>query len=154
MSINLELIDELRKRTKVSYEDARDALEKCNGDMVEALIYLEKQKKIEPENCNSFYEKVKSIISKGNNTDFIVNKKDKVILSLSVTVVVIITIIAPYIVIPGILLALLTGHRIKLQGKNGDDMKVNETLDKVSDTVNKVKRKLMEDDVNDTSTSK
>ena len=33
-------------------------------------------------------------------------------------------------------------------------MKVNETLDKVSGTVNKVKRKFMEDDVNDTSTSK
>ena len=42
MSVNLELIDELRKRANVSYEDARDALEKCNGDMVEALIYLEK----------------------------------------------------------------------------------------------------------------
>ena len=81
-------------------------------------------------------------------------KKDKIILSLPVTIVVIITVIAPYISIPGILLAMLTGHRIKFQGKNGDDMKVNETLNKVSDTVNNVKRKIMEDEVDESSTSK
>jgi molybdopterin converting factor small subunit len=157
MSINLELIDELKKRANVSYEDARDALEKCNGDIVEALIYLEKEKKIKPENnenTNSFFTKIKKIIIKGNNINFIVKKKDKIILSLPVTVVVIITIFAPYISVFGVLLALLTGHRIKFQGKNGDDMKVNETLDKVSDTVDNVKRKLMEDDVNEASTSK
>jgi len=152
MSINLDLIDELRKRANVSYEDARDALEKCNGDMVEALIYLEKERKIKPENSNGFFEKVKNIITKGNNTNFIITKKDKIILSLPVTIVVIITVFAPYIAIPGILLALLTGHRLKFQSKSGDDMKVNETLDKVSDTVNNVKRKIMEDD--ETSTSK
>jgi len=154
MSINLELIDELRKRANVSYEDARDALEKCNGDIIEALIYLEKQKKIKTENCSGFFEKIKRIITKGNNTNFIVKKKDKIILSLPVTILVIITILAPYISILGVLLALVTGHRIKFQGKNGDDMKVNETLDKVSDTVDNVKRKLMEDDVNEASTSK
>jgi len=153
MSVNLELIDELRKRANVSYEDARDALEKCNGDMVEALIYLEKEKKIKPENDNSFFEKIKGIITKGNNTNFIIKKKDKMILSLPVTIVVIITVFAPYVAIPGILLALLLGYRIKFQGKNGDDMKVNETLDKVSDSVNNMKRKIMEDD-DETSTSK
>ena len=153
MSVNLELIDELRKRANVSYEDARDALEKCNGDMVEALIYLEKEKKIKPDNSKDFFDTVKSIITKGNNTNFIIQKKDKIILSFPVTIVVIITVFAPYIVIPGILLALVFGYRIKFQGKNGDDMKVNETLDKVSDSVNNMKRKIMEDD-DETSTSK
>ena len=66
---------------------------------------------------------------------------------------VIITIIAPYISILGILFYLLTGHRIKFQGKNGDDVK-NETLDKVSETVKNIKRKLTEDDVNEASTTK
>ena len=154
MSINLDLIDELKKRANVSYEDARDALEKCNGDIVEALIYLEKENKIKSEKCSGFYEKVKHIVKKGNNTNFIIMKKDKIILSLPVTIVVIITVIAPYISIPGILLAMLTGHRIKFQGKNGDDMKLNKTLDKVSDTVNNVKRKIMEDDANESSTPK
>ena len=54
MAVKLELIDELRKRANVSYEDAKDALEKCNGDIVEALIYLEKQNKTKTEdNCGT-----------------------------------------------------------------------------------------------------
>lgn len=38
MSFNLNQIDELKKRANVSYEDAKDALEKCNGDLIEALM--------------------------------------------------------------------------------------------------------------------
>ena len=48
MSINLEQIDELRKRANVSYEDAKNALEQNEGDIIKSLIYLEKQNKIKP----------------------------------------------------------------------------------------------------------
>lgn len=41
--ITIEQIDELRKRLDVSYEEAKEALEACNGDMLEAIIYLEKK---------------------------------------------------------------------------------------------------------------
>ena len=61
MSINLEQIDELRKRAKVSYEDAKNALEESAGNFVEALAYIEKQNKIKSEgksiNTSAFYEK-------------------------------------------------------------------------------------------------
>ncbi|MBC8060632.1 MAG: DUF4342 domain-containing protein [Clostridiaceae bacterium] len=153
MTINLEQIDELRKRTNASYEDAKKSLEECNGDMVEALIYLEKHKKIKPEektatdNFGDFILGVKRIIKKGNQTKFIIKKGDSIILSLPVTIVVIVTVIAPYITVLALILAILTGHRIKFQGKNGEDMKVNETLDKVSDSVVNLKKKLVEDDV-------
>lgn len=153
MTINLEQIDELKKRTNASYEDVKKALEECNGDMVEALIYLEKQKKVKPEektttdNFGNFIKSVKRIIKKGNNTKFIVKKGDSIILSLPVTIVVIITVVAPYITVVALILAILTGHRIKFQGRNGEDLKVNETLDKVSDSVVNLKKKLSEDDV-------
>ena len=49
MSINLEQIDELRKRANVSYEDAKNALEQNAGNLIEALVYLEKQNKIKPD---------------------------------------------------------------------------------------------------------
>lgn len=153
MTINLEQIDELKKRTNASYEDVKKALEECNGDMVEALIYLEKQKKIKPEektttdHFGNFIQAVKRIIRKGNGTKFIVKKGDSIIISLPVTIVVIITVVAPYITVVALILAILTGHRIKFQGKNGEDMKVNETLDKVSDSVVSIKKKIVEDDV-------
>ena len=43
METTLEKIDEVRKRANVSYGEAKEALESCNGDVVEALIYLEKE---------------------------------------------------------------------------------------------------------------
>ena len=149
MSIRLENIDELRKRANVSYEDAKDALENCNDDIVEALIYLEKQNKIKPEQSaeqtSEFWTKVKNVIKKGNNTKLIIRKKDYTVLSLPVTAAVIISIFAPYITVVGILIALLTGHRIKFEGKNGECTQVNDTLNKVSDTIDTAKKKLAED---------
>ena len=157
MTINLDQIDELRKRTNASYQDAKDALEKCNGDLLEALIFIEKEKKAKPteedatDHLNNFIQAVKKIIKKGNETKFIIKKRDSIILSLPVTVVVIVTVIAPYITVFSIILALLTGYRIRFQGKNGEDMKVNDTIDKVSDTVVNIKKKLVDDDIKATT---
>ncbi len=144
MTIKLELIDELKRRANVTYEEARDALEKTNGDMVEALIYLEKQNKVNEEKESSFFTIVKKIIKKGNKTKFIVRKGQNTILSLPVTVVAIITVVAPYVTVIGLIVALLTGHKIKFQGKNGEDMKVNETIDKVTNIVDKAKESFNE----------
>lgn len=145
MTVKLELIDELKRRANVSYEEARDALEKTNGDMVEALIYLEKQNKVNQEKESSFFTIVKKIIKKGNRTKFIVRKAETTILSLPVTAVVIITVVAPYVTVIGLIVALLTGYKIKFQGKNGEDMKVNETIDKVTNIVDKAKESFTED---------
>lgn len=42
----LEMVEALREKTGVSYEDARNALEACNYNMLDAIIYLEQQGKI------------------------------------------------------------------------------------------------------------
>jgi len=42
MNISLELIDEMRKRTNCSYQEAKELLEKHNGDIIEAIIEFEK----------------------------------------------------------------------------------------------------------------
>lgn len=150
MSVKLENIDELRRRANVSYEVAKEALEKCNDDLVEAIIYLEKQNMVKPEQAaeqkNSFWDTVKRIIKKGNNTKLIIKKKDNVILSVPVTAAVILTIIAPYVTLIGLLIVLFTGHRIKFEGKKGECTQVNEILNKVADTVDSTKRKLTEED--------
>lgn len=150
MSVKLENIDELRKRANVSYEVAKEALEKCNDDLIEALIYLEKQNMVKPEHTsehkNSFWHTIKKIIKKGNNTKLIIKKKEHVVLSIPVTAAVIITIFAPYVTVVGLLIVLFTGHRIKFEGTNGECTQVNEILNKVADTVDSTKRKLTEED--------
>ncbi len=43
----LEKVEKLREKANVSYEDAKEALEACNYDVLDALVYLEKNGKIE-----------------------------------------------------------------------------------------------------------
>lgn len=155
MSVRLENIDELIKRTNVGYEDAKEALENCNDDILEALIYLEKQNKIKSGAANqkeySLWDKIKKLIKKGNETRFIIKKRDSIVLSMPVTAAVIITIIVPYIVGVALVIALITGHRLKFESKNTDTTKVNEVLSKVSDTVDTAKKKLVETENNETA---
>ncbi len=148
MTFNLNHIDELKKRANVSYGDAKEALEQCNGDLLEALIYLEQQNKIKPEQNDScsFLTKCKNLLKKGNNTRFVITKKGSTVLDLSVTVSVIITAFASYIVIPVLLLALFTGHRMKFEGKAGEDSTVNKAFSKLSNAVDLAKKKLMDEE--------
>jgi len=46
--ITLEQVDKLRKRANVSYAEAKEALEKCNGDLLDAMVFLEQQGKTSP----------------------------------------------------------------------------------------------------------
>ena len=50
MEISLEQIELVKDRTGVSYKEAKDALEFANGNVVDAIIYVE-------ENINHDYEK-------------------------------------------------------------------------------------------------
>jgi NACalpha-BTF3-like transcription factor len=149
MTVRIENIDELRRRANVSYEVAKDALEECNDDIVEALVYLEKQNMVRPnvafEHRSSFWTKVKSLIRKSNNTKVIVHKKENIILSIPVTLTLIITVIAPYVTFIGLIVALFTGHRIRLEGKDMECKQVNDMFNKVSETVDCAKKKFSED---------
>ena len=139
MSITLDQIDMLRERTNASYQDAKEALEKTNGDMVEALVYLEKENKFKVHtktNCGRFTEKAKMILKKGNETKFIITKDNHHVINIPVTAAIIITVIATPVVVIGIPVALLTKHKLKVESIHGDPSKVNQMFDTVSDKVN------------------
>lgn len=139
MSIRLEQIDELRRRGNMSYEDAKEALERSEGDMVEAIIHLERENKIKAkkgfEEKDSILDKIKALIKKGNEIRFIMNKKDKIVLNLSLNVSILIAIFAFHVAIVGLILALICGYRIKLQTSEGGEVKVNQTLNRVQDSI-------------------
>jgi len=149
MSINLEQIDELRKRANVSYEDSKNALETSNGNLIEALVFLEKQGKIkEPETTRcegQFFKKVKRLIKKGNETKLIVEKDDTVVLNVCITIVIIVTIAAAPLTIIALLVALATNHKIRIKKKDHECSEVNNVFDKMSVAVNKVTTKITEE---------
>jgi len=51
----LEQIEKLRERAQVSYDEARAAYEAANGDLLDALILLEKQGKVAPPKGDGYY---------------------------------------------------------------------------------------------------
>ncbi|MEA4925757.1 MAG: DUF4342 domain-containing protein [Syntrophomonadaceae bacterium] len=143
MTVGLELIEMLRERADVSYEEARDALEKCNSDVVEALIYLEKQNKIKTDpkdnSCASgFGASVKKAVKTCNETRFQINKNEQNIIDLPVTIGIITTVIAPPLTVVGLLAALFTGHKIRLERPGHEEFKFNKTLDDISNAATKV----------------
>ena len=173
MTINLEQIDILRERANVSYQEAKEALEKCSGDIVEALAYLEKTDKLKSD-CNrggdeyrhqhqhhqecrhehgKFFSKIREIIIKGNKIKLIISKNAKTLLNIPVTAAVIVTVILLPVfafVIAGVILLLVTGHKFKFEKANGEGMSVNTLLDNVSnivtDTTNKFTDKMNKQD--------
>lgn len=147
MSIKLEQIDELRKRINVSYEDAKEALENCDGDILEAIIYLEKNNKVKAEKNDSekecFFDKIKALIKKGSNIRFVIKKKEKTVLNLSLNVSILVVIFGFHIALIGLIIALLCGFRMKFETNKGEDIKVNQTLDKVQDGIQEIKNDLV-----------
>lgn len=55
MEITLENVEKIRASAGVSYEEAKSALVANNGDLLEALIYLERQGKSSTANRGGFY---------------------------------------------------------------------------------------------------
>lgn len=52
---NLEMVEKIREKANVSYEEARNALEACNYDLLDAMVYLEKLGKIKSKDAGYSY---------------------------------------------------------------------------------------------------
>ncbi|HAT4301248.1 TPA: ubiquitin [Clostridium perfringens] len=51
----LKLVDKLKNKANISYEEAKDVLEKSNWDMLEAMLYLEAHGKVQKPSLSIFY---------------------------------------------------------------------------------------------------
>ena len=52
---NLEQVKKLKEHADISYEEAREVLERANGDLLEAVILLEKEQRIAPPKEGGYY---------------------------------------------------------------------------------------------------
>lgn len=135
MSINLESVEMLRERTGATYEEAKEALEKCNEDMVEALVYLERNKKFNasPEQkCRkgrSFIRWIKSIIKKGNRTKLDVSKNGNSTLRIPLTLLALIIALAPELSVIAFVIALFTEHRLQIIKETGESVELQKIFD-------------------------
>ena len=143
MSISLELIEQVRAKANVSYAEAKEALEQGNEDVLEALIYLEKQDKIKAPphaTCgkNGFGATVKRLVKTSNETKFVVSKNGNTVVNLPLTVAIIVAAVAAPLTAAGLIVAVFTNHKLRLEKPDGGDMKINKTLDDISTAASKV----------------
>lgn len=149
MNLSLEQIDEMRKRTNCSYEEAKELLEKHNGDILEAIVEFEKKHRDgfrnkhhhhshHHDHAHSFGEKVRELIRKGFKTRFIIEKENNTIINIPVNLLVIIAIVAfPvfWVLLIALIAAYLMGYKIKIRKEKGEDIDVNKMVDDVGSKV-------------------
>lgn len=136
MKVTLEQIDELRNRVNVSYEEAKSTLEKNDGDLIKSIIELEKKKGRKYENkankvgFTNFANRLLALRMS------IKNKDGKTVLNIPFVVVLFAFLMAFWVVIFGLVLAILTSCKIDIyrdKSVNMNDIKKNvqETVDKI-----------------------
>lgn len=129
-NITLEQIDLIMERAHVSYTEAKEALEHCNGDTIETLLYLEKCSKFKAtKNTESSSQKLTNFIDKLNATTFILKKKDRVYVDVPLSVALLAFILCLHVSLIALVLSLIFGARVQIKGENDIARKINSTLD-------------------------
>lgn len=150
--ITLEKIDIIRERTGVSYTDAKEALEACSGNVVDALIYIEQNKKATMNNIyttkDEFIDWLKDLVNKGNINRIRIKKEEKVIVDIPVNAGIAATLTAliwPPLIAIGILTAVVTKVTIEITKNDGSVEIVNKIIKSgVKDTMQDMKETVMD----------
>ncbi len=131
--ITLDKIDAIRDRTGVSYREAKEALERTGGNVVDALIDLEAKKAsgwTEEFSVKSgeVVDKVKELIHQGNVTKIRVKQDDKVLVEIPVTLGAISAVFLPQLAALGVLVAVFKRCSIEVvRGGDGEADNAAET---------------------------
>lgn len=176
--ITLEQVEKLRERANISYDEAKLALEETNGDVLEALIQLEKKGSVAPPQGGGYYSSEKSnaesegptfgkegnkysqsqkekplrrffkfcgeVVRRGNINSFEAIKDGESKLTVSITVLVILILLFFWVTVPLLVIGLFFGFRYVFKGPDFGKDAVNNAMNVAADTVEKVKRSVME----------
>lgn len=150
--VTLEKVDMVRERTGVGYEKAKEALEASEGDVLEALIYIEKTQDI--SNSSNEFENdeeskvaisieelkawIKQIVEKGNVTRIKVKKDDAELIDIPVNAGIaagVVAIVIPPILAACVIAAIATKITIEVTKEDGSIEVINTQVAKVANDV-------------------
>ncbi len=141
MSITLEQVDQVIERTNVSYQKAKEVLEKTDGDVLEAIVLLESEHSFSDKfskNVGDFGNEVirtlKDLLNSGKVNRIVVEQKDgKTIMNIPVTVGALGAFFLTSATVVGLVAALATGCIIKIHKDSGEIVNVNEMASEMFD---------------------
>ncbi len=137
--LTLEQVDQLRKRTNCSYEEAKALLEKHNGDVLEAIVEFEKSKHTRnytnhngsydnqewKRQGGEFWKKFKELIQKGFENKVVIEDKNGVLLNVSVNIMLLLIVFISYITLPVLILLLVLGYKISIKKVEGKEFNIS-----------------------------
>ncbi|SCZ77150.1 DUF4342 domain-containing protein [Acidaminobacter hydrogenoformans] len=156
-TVTIEMVDEVRNRTDADYKLAKEALEICGGDVLEAVIYIESLKTSGEKQRSEFInrgtdliEKLRELVSKGVITRILVMKNEHQVMNIPVIAGGVAALVFTTATIAGILAAVATGCHIKVVKEDGEILDLNDMteesfknfMDATEKTVQNVKDKL------------
>ena len=155
-----EKVDMLRSRANVSYEDAKNALERSNGDVLEAMIILEREGKTSnqgAESANAGFAaqgccdknrsdsvgaKCKSLLHKSTVNYLAIDRKEERLVRIPVLAMVLMLLFAFPVTIIATVVALFLDCKFSFEGQ--DEMKAaNNVCAKAGELAGQVKEKVV-----------
>ena len=158
---NFEKVEKLREHANVTYEEAKEALENSNWDILDAMIYLEKNGKTRESQRAEYSTKTErcvgeviddrkeerrsnfkdSILDMGNSNSFCVEKDGKEIFRIPITVLVLLLLFAFWVVVPLLIIGLFLNMRYHFQGPDmhAVDLDINKAMDSAAETAENIK---------------
>ncbi|HAA26305.1 MAG TPA: hypothetical protein DCE11_09380 [Ruminiclostridium sp.] len=140
--ITLEQVDQLRKRTNCSYEEAKVLLEKHNGNVLDAIVEFEKNKgkkcsgyeeKTWKRQSGDFFKSIWEVIRMGFENNVVIEDKNGILLNLPINVMLILIIIIPMVVIPVLLVLMLLGYKLSIRKQKGEEIDLTSMMHDVAD---------------------
>lgn len=126
--ISLENIDKIVNRTGVSYEKAKEALEKTENDVIAAIILLEQDNpKVDEQlkiKSKVIIDVIKEILNEGTATHIQIKKKGKSIIDLPIIFGAASLILAPIIGVLGVGAVFIYDYEIYIQKEGGSTVDV------------------------------
>lgn len=153
--ITLKQVDEVIERTGASYSEAKATLEATNGDVLEAIIRLEKDTSGKGKAHNTthkfneytdeFVAKIKELVKLGNVTKISVKKDGNEFINLPMTAGAIGAFFFPPAIITGVITAMVTGCTLEIHKEDGEIVSINEITEDSLNTLKNVIKKSKEE---------
>ena len=137
----IEKVERLREKAEVTYEEAKAALEQSDGDLLDAMVLLERQGKVRKPAQSTFstdyeeqteYRLFRGFIGFIRKTTFIVTREEDVVFTMPTIVFAVLLFFFWEILAPVMIIALFFGVRYSFEGEEEAE-KANSILNKAGD---------------------
>lgn len=143
MKYTMEAVDEVRKRARVGYEEAKEALDLTDGDVLDAIIYLEKKKHVDKNLVKNLTDKFKSFVNEGFISQIQVFKNGQKIFDIPVVAGVAMMAIWTVPFTAALIFAIASKCDIRIVKRDGATIHISEvTAEKLSEMFHTLKNEV------------